>query len=123
MTMNRAHESETKLQNRAKKLPFWSVLTQSQQQLLLSNAALSFCETGTRCYDAAQTYNGLVAVCTGSLRAFLLSKDGREASLFRLRDGAVCALPLLPRGSSETEPCQNPGAKAVFLRVSGLPDL
>ena len=75
-------------------LPFWSVLTAPQRQLLLSNTTLYKYQPGTRIYEIGSVFQGLLALRSGRLRAFIYSADSREASLFTLHEGELSVLAL-----------------------------
>lgn len=64
--------------------PIWNKLTPAQQQILERNAVLRKVDKGTvEC-------TGLLLVRSGQLRAYILSDEGREISLYRLFDRDIC---------------------------------
>lgn len=99
------HDATKRLLCRAQQLPFFSVLTPPQRQFLLNNSVLTLFAAGVRCEGAAETYAGLLSVCSGLMRTFLLSEDGREATLFQLSTGQLCVLPLSPQQTAAAELC------------------
>ncbi len=72
--------------------PMWSKLTQAQQNLLTGNAVLRSVPKGTIVHNSSIECTGLLLVCDGQLRAFILSEDGREITLYRLFEQDVCLL-------------------------------
>jgi len=78
----------------AQALPFWSILSAAQRQLLLSNTSLHKYQPGTRIYEIGSVFQGLLVLRSGRLRAFIYSPDSREATLFTLREGELSVLTL-----------------------------
>ena len=80
-------------------LPFWSKLTPEQQNQILTVAEYHRVKKGTHIHDNSAECLGLVAVCAGQLRAYILSEDGREITIGRLFDydvsllSASCVMP------------------------------
>ncbi|MDO4437002.1 MAG: Crp/Fnr family transcriptional regulator [Coriobacteriaceae bacterium] len=68
-------------------VPFWANLTDSQQDLLARSAHLRSCAAGEHIQGA-----GVAFVRTGRLRAYMLSDQGREATLFHVGAGECCVL-------------------------------
>ena len=71
---------------------FWEHLTEREKELLAENThCLSY-----RANEAIQSEKssclGTIFIRKGILRVYLLSEDGREATLYRLRDNDVCTL-------------------------------
>ena len=71
-------------------LPFWSQLTASQQERLAHAAVLRHGEKGQVIHGAGAQCLGLLVVCSGQLRACILSEEGREITLYRLFDRDLC---------------------------------
>ena len=71
-------------------LPFWSQLTTSQQERLAHAAVLRHGEKGQVIHGAGAQCLGLLVVCSGQLRACILSEEGREITLYRLFDRDIC---------------------------------
>lgn len=73
-------------------LPFWKYLSEMERQDLLTASYCRHFESGTVVYDPEEEKLGLFCVMTGLIRAFILSEEGREITLYRLRQEDVCAL-------------------------------
>lgn len=73
-------------------LTFWPYLTPGEARLLKNNVELVSYQAGEVLYSPHRECLGLLAVQSGELRAYLLSEDGREITLYRLRAGEVCIL-------------------------------
>ena len=69
-------------------LSFYGALNTSQREMLRSVARIHTFERGARVYDGDCT--GLLLVQEGRLRAYTLSAEGREITLYRLEGGEVC---------------------------------
>lgn len=70
--------------------PFWNQLTAPQQALLTQRAVVRRVSRGTVLSGAGTDCVGLLAVRSGRLRAYVLSQDGREVTLYRLMPGEIC---------------------------------
>ena len=70
--------------------PIWDQLTQQQQQTLSHAAVLRTAPRGTLLHGGSGDCLGLLAVREGQLRAFILSDQGREITLYRLLPGELC---------------------------------
>lgn len=71
---------------------FWNKLTDDQQQILSSEIYEKFFENGTTINNFNNNCKGIFAVKKGELRVFIVSKEGREITLYRLGQGDVCVL-------------------------------
>ena len=70
--------------------PIWNKLTPTQQQILERNAVLRKVDKGTVIHSGTVECTGLLLVRSGQLRAYILSDEGREISLYRLFDRDIC---------------------------------
>jgi CRP/FNR family transcriptional regulator len=71
---------------------FWDALNDREKRLLLDNAMLVSYEKGETIHSGDADCIGILILITGELRTFLLSEDGREVTLFRLKGRDVCVL-------------------------------
>ena len=71
-------------------LPFWGQLSQSQKELVVNNTYSQSFSPGEIVYEGECT--GIIAVKSGELRSYIISKDGREITLYRLFEGDICVL-------------------------------
>lgn len=69
--------------------PFWEKLTEEQRQRLTAGAVLRTVKAGALLHQGGDCM-GLLAVRTGQLRAYILSDQGREITLYRLFDRDIC---------------------------------
>lgn len=84
--------SESELTALLQKLPFWEHLTAEEASWLPGQASLNRYPAGAILHSAQLECIGLLQICTGSLRVFLLSEEGREITLYRLGPGELCVL-------------------------------
>ena len=74
---------------------FWDKLTDNQKSLLCANTIRAEYKKKTNVMGelhAVSETPGALYVKSGSLRAYLLSEDGREVTLYRIFPGDVCVL-------------------------------
>lgn len=72
--------------------PFWNKLTPTQQDTLRSSASLRTVKKGAVIHNGCRECTGLLLVKSGQLRAYSLSAEGREITLYRLFDRDMCML-------------------------------
>lgn len=72
-------------------LPYWDALTDEERRLVEENTRLLRFPKGALVLSGGDCL-GLVAVRTGALRAYLLSEEGREVTVFRVAQGESCVL-------------------------------
>ncbi len=71
-------------------LPVWSKLSAAQQQRLSSSAAPRAVHKGTVIHNGSLDCTGLLLVTEGQLRAYILSPEGREITIYRLFERDLC---------------------------------
>ena len=70
--------------------PVFSKLTPQQQQMLLDYTAIRTVPAGTVVHNGAVECTGFLLVRSGQLRAYTLSEEGREVTIYRLFDHDCC---------------------------------
>ena len=70
--------------------PVWEKLTSAQQLQLKSSAISRTVKKGTVLHNGNLDCTGLLLIRHGQLRAYILSDEGREISLYRLFDRDIC---------------------------------
>lgn len=73
-------------------LPYWKYLSDDEKEYVLQNATMQRYEAGTILHGGGKKCLGMIFVLKGSIRAYLLSKEGREVTLFRLHAKDSCVL-------------------------------
>ncbi|MBS5334122.1 MAG: Crp/Fnr family transcriptional regulator [Clostridiales bacterium] len=70
--------------------PIWSMLTKQQQDIISSSALKRTVKKGTVIHNGSSDCSGLVLVNSGQLRAYILSDEGKEITLYRLFEMDIC---------------------------------
>ena len=70
--------------------PIWDQLHTHQQRRLLDALTFQTVTRGTILHDGSTGCSGLFLIRTGQLRAYILSEEGREITIYRLFDGDLC---------------------------------
>ena len=71
--------------------PFWDKLPTHEQELLYKSTLPVNYKKGQIIHDGTEC-TGMILVQKGCLRAYMLSDEGKEVTLYRLRDGNICML-------------------------------
>ncbi len=71
-------------------IPVWDQLTQAQQDTLRANLRRWEVKKGTVIHNGELDCTGLLLVEEGQLRAFILSPEGREITIYRLFQRDMC---------------------------------
>lgn len=71
-------------------LPVWNKLTGEQQEKLINSAFEKVFSKGEILHSGTADCTGLILVIEGQLRAFTISDDGREITLYRLFERDMC---------------------------------
>lgn len=71
-------------------LPVWNKLNQLQQDTLIHAATICKFKKGEILHNGSQNCTGLILVISGQLRAFTISDDGREITMYRLFERDIC---------------------------------
>ena len=72
--------------------PFWDKLTAEQQEILCRTTRPVRYRKGERVHSPVENCVGILLLRTGQFRAYLLSDDGRDVTLYRLFGGEICIL-------------------------------
>lgn len=71
-------------------LPVWNKLDKLQQNRLVSTAVVRSFHKYEILHNGSADCTGLILVLSGQLRAFTVSEDGREITLYRLFERDIC---------------------------------
>ncbi len=71
-------------------IPVWSKLDASQQNLLAASAVARSVPKGTVLHNGSLDCTGLMLIRSGQLRAYILSPEGREITIYRLFERDLC---------------------------------
>lgn len=70
--------------------PVWGKLSSTQQAKLLGSLSSRKVKKGTIIQNGSAECSGLLLVQSGQLRAYILSEEGREVSIYRLFERDLC---------------------------------
>ena len=70
--------------------PIWDQLTPTQQEEINRTAVFRSVPQGTLLHSGSADCLGLLLIHSGQLRAFILSPEGREITLYRLFERDIC---------------------------------
>lgn len=71
-------------------LPVFDKLTKSQQDTLTSSSFVRKFGKGELLHNGSQNCTGLLLVLSSQIRAFTISDDGREITMYRLFERDIC---------------------------------
>jgi CRP/FNR family transcriptional regulator len=72
--------------------PFWDKLTDDERNEMCAGTSFMTYEKGAIIHGGEDICTGASAVKSGCLRAYLLSEDGKEITLYRMHASDVCIL-------------------------------
>lgn len=71
-------------------LPVFNKLSARQQELILNSLITKSVKKGEIIHSANEECSGLLIIKSGQLRAYILSDEGREITVYRLFDRDIC---------------------------------
>lgn len=75
-----------------KTIPFWDQLTEEEQARVAAAAYVRHYDAGEQLYGPCVDCVGMIHILRGEARAYLLSDEGREVTLFRVTEGDNCII-------------------------------
>ena len=85
--MNEQHMTEL-----LKQLPYWNHLTDDEKLQVQEKSYIRHFKSGDQLYGPCTDCMGMICILRGEARAYLLSDEGREVTLFRLEERDNCIL-------------------------------
>lgn len=73
-------------------LPFWDKLSNSEERMLIDSSMRKSFEKGMMLSYSDEGCKGVMILLFGQIRAYIISDEGREVTLYRLHKGDVCVL-------------------------------
>ena len=70
--------------------PIWDKLNKAEQDRIIGNLITRKVTKGTVIHNGSMECTGLLLIKTGQLRAYILSDEGREITIYRLFDRDMC---------------------------------
>lgn len=71
---------------------FWKYLSQIEKETLIKESKMIHYESGYNVYSSIKECLGAILILEGTLRTYLLSDEGKEVTMYRLREGDTCVL-------------------------------
>lgn len=71
---------------------FWDKLKEEQKNKIINHTEQIHYEKNTCIHGGSNDCIGVILIKNGSLRVYILSEEGKEVTLYRLRDGDICVL-------------------------------
>ena len=71
--------------------PFWEKISDSDRQYICQNSSYVKYPKGRNIHDGSEC-SGVILVCSGSLRLYIMSEQGKDITLYRLHKGDLCML-------------------------------
>ena len=75
-----------------KNYPFWPHLTDEEKKRLTENCVAKTYEKGEMIHRSEEQCKGAILLLDGQLRVYIVSEEGREITLFRIREGESCVM-------------------------------
>ncbi len=72
--------------------PFWENLMETERKTVESGIMPQTMKKGEILHRGCGECSGVVYVASGQLRTYIVSEEGREVTLYRLREGDICVL-------------------------------
>ena len=72
--------------------PFWEHLTEAQEERLTRGCQEAVYQKGELVHRSEDQCKGAILLRDGQLRVYIVSEEGREVTLFRIREGETCVL-------------------------------
>ena len=75
----------------SKVFPFWDKISDADRSFICDNSVKKSFTKGTNLHSGSDC-SGAFFVCSGELRAYIISEDGKDVTLYRLHKGDMCML-------------------------------
>lgn len=85
-------ENKKKEHYLAAHFPNWEILEQEEKEQILNNCQYQTYRKGELVHQGGNTCKGLMFLESGQMRAYIVSEEGREVTLFRIKSGETCVL-------------------------------
>ena len=70
--------------------PMWNKLTNTQKETLERSSFQTLIKKGTIVHDGTMDCMGLILIQSGQFRAYIMSEEGREITIYRLFENDIC---------------------------------
>lgn len=108
------------------RLPFWNLLTDKEKEILKDNTIERTYTKGSTVFDNSSSCLGLLNVISGQVRAYLVSDEGKEVTIFKLEDNDLCVLSascIIKQITFDTQLVANEDTKVLIVPSNTIEDL
>lgn len=108
------------------RLPFWNLLTDKEKEILKDNTIERTYTKGSIVFDNSSSCLGLLNVISGQVRAYLVSEEGKEVTIFKLEDNDLCVLSascIIKQITFDTQLVANEDTKVLIVPSNIIEDL
>lgn len=108
------------------RLPFWNLLTDKEKEILKDNIIERTYTKGSIVFDNSSSCLGLLNVISGQVRAYLVSDEGKEVTIFKLEDNDLCVLSascIIKQITFDTQLVANEDTKVLIVPSNIIEDL
>lgn len=108
------------------RLPFWNLLTDKEKEILKDNTIERTYTKGSIVFDNSSSCLGLLNVISGQVRAYLVSDEGKEVTIFKLEDNDLCVLSascIIKQITFDTQLVANEDTKVLIVPSNIIEDL
>ena len=74
-----------------KNFPFWEQISEKEQDYICANSVALTYPKGAKVHDSTEC-SGVFFIRSGCLRVYIMSEEGKDITLYRLHEGAMCML-------------------------------
>ena len=108
------------------RLPFWNLLTDKEKEILKDNTIERTYTKSSIVFDNSSSCLGLLNVISGQVRAYLVSDEGKEVTIFKLEDNDLCVLSascIIKQITFDTQLVANEDTKVLIVPSNIIEDL
>ena len=108
------------------RLPFWNLLTDKEKEILKDNTIERTYSKGSIVFNNSSSCLGLLNVISGQVRAYLVSDEGKEVTIFKLEDNDLCVLSascIIKQITFDTQLVANEDTKVLIVPSNIIEDL
>lgn len=80
------------IEDDVKKLSYWDSLSEEEKAVLMRGTTGRSYQKNEYIYGFSDACLGMVYVCSGSIRVYTTSEEGREVTLFHISEGECCIM-------------------------------
>lgn len=71
---------------------FWDILSIDEKEMIAKSTEINIYRSGEILHGSSKVCTGILYIIRGKLRGYVLSEDGRDISIERLRKGDLCVM-------------------------------